>query len=98
LTTYGWDPDSRKGLGMRQEGIRIPIKPKEKKDTTGLREAEDDNQAPKKRKTTAPKDDKVVKLNAKQVRVKEMEAKKKAEKLRRTFYGQDLEKYLGPNS
>ncbi len=98
LETYGWDPDSRKGLGARQEGIRIPIKPKEKKDTTGLREADDDTRSTKKRARTAQKDDKVIKLNAKQVRVRDLEAKKKAEKLRRTLYGPDLENYLGPNS
>ncbi|EHY52811.1 hypothetical protein HRR83_007638 [Exophiala dermatitidis] len=101
LETYGWNPDSRKGLGARQEGIRIPIKPKEKKDTAGLRETLEDEDHDIKtiqRKARAKKEDKVVRLNAKQVRIKDMEAKKKAEKLRRVFYGgQDLEQYLGPN-
>ncbi|KAG9778846.1 hypothetical protein ABEF93_001896 [Exophiala dermatitidis] len=101
LETYGWNPDSRKGLGARQEGIRIPIKPKEKKDTAGLRETLEDEDHDIKtiqRKARAKKEDKVVRLNAKQVRIKDMEAKKKAEKLRRAFYGgQDLEQYLGPN-
>ncbi|KIX08457.1 uncharacterized protein Z518_03113 [Rhinocladiella mackenziei CBS 650.93] len=100
LTTYGWDPNSRKGLGARQEGIRIPIKAKEKHDTVGLRETgEDDDKHATKRKKNVPakKEDKIVKLNAKQVRIQEMETKKRTEKLRQSFYGPDLEKYLGPN-
>ncbi|KAL2438377.1 hypothetical protein ABEF95_008133 [Exophiala dermatitidis] len=101
LENYGWNPDSRRGLGARQEGIRIPIKPKEKKDTAGLRETlenEDHDIKTIQRKARAKKEDKVVRLNAKQVRIKDMEAKKKAEKLRRVFYGgQDLEQYLGSN-
>ncbi|EXJ78627.1 hypothetical protein A1O1_09028 [Capronia coronata CBS 617.96] len=99
LTTYGWDPDSRKGLGARQEGITIPIKPKEKKNTAGLREtAGEDGGRITKRKAATKKEEKVVRLNAKQVRLKEMEMKKKAERLRRTFYGPSLEQYLGLNS
>ncbi|EXJ84299.1 hypothetical protein A1O3_04966 [Capronia epimyces CBS 606.96] len=98
LTSYGWDPDSRTGLGARQEGIRIPVKPKEKKDTAGLRETVEDDGKVTKRKVTAKKDETIVRLNAKQVRMMDTEAKKKAERLRRSFYGPDLEQYLGPNS
>lgn len=98
LTTYGWDPDSRRGLGARQEGIRIPIKPKEKKDTAGLRETVEDDGRVTKRGAAIRKHEKVVRLNAKQVRMKDLEAKKKAERLRRSFYGPDLERYLGLNS
>jgi hypothetical protein len=98
LETYGWDPNSRKGLGARGEGIRIPVKAKEKKDTSGLRETVDEDNGKAKRKTNVEKDDKVVRLNAKQIRIKDMEDKKRAERLRKSFYGQDLEKYLGPNS
>lgn len=98
LETYGWDPDSRKGLGARQDGIRIPIKPKEKKDTTGLRETNDDDDKVSKKKAVSQKDDKIAKLNAKQVRLQELEAKAKTQKLRQSFYGPDLSRYLGPNS
>lgn len=98
LEAYGWDPDSRAGLGARQEGIRVPIKPKEKHNTAGLRETHEDDVRSTKNKIKVEKARKIVKLDAKQVRIKEMEAKKRAEKLRRSFYGPDLEKYLGPNS
>ena len=36
LSSYGWDPDSRQGLGAIGEGIRTPIKAKVKNDTAGL--------------------------------------------------------------
>ncbi|KAK4938807.1 hypothetical protein LTR10_020814 [Elasticomyces elasticus] len=98
LEAYGWDPDSRAGLGARQEGIRIPIKPKEKHDTAGLREIEEDDSWGTRTKIKVKKQDKVIRLDAKKVRVMDMEAKKRAEKLRKSFYGPDLEKYLGPNS
>jgi hypothetical protein len=100
LATHGWDPDSRLGLGARQEGIRIPVKPKEKYDTEGLRESlHDDSRATiRKKKATLRKEDKVVKLNAKQVRIQDAEAKRRADRLRQSFYGPDLDKYLGPNS
>ncbi|KAK7906018.1 hypothetical protein LTR67_000743 [Exophiala xenobiotica] len=100
LTTHGWDPDSRLGLGARQEGIRIPVKPKEKHDTEGLRESlPDDSRAIiKKKATPRRKEDKVVKLNAKQVRIQDTEAKRRADRLRQSFYGPDLDKYLGLNS
>ncbi|EXJ63475.1 uncharacterized protein A1O5_11524 [Cladophialophora psammophila CBS 110553] len=99
LSTYGWDPDSRRGLGARQEGIRVPIKAKAKNDTVGLRETVDeDTKKLAKKKMKVQKEDKIVKLSAKQVRIKDDEAKKRAEKLRQMFYGPDLEKYLGPNN
>jgi hypothetical protein len=100
LTTHGWDPDSRLGLGARQEGIRIPVKPKEKHDTEGLRESlPDDSRAIiKKKKATFRREDKVVKLNAKQVRIQDTQAKRRADRLRQSFYGPDLDKYLGLNS
>ncbi len=98
LSTYGWDPDSRRGLGARSEGIRIPIKPKEKRDTAGLREREEDGQTVRKKTIKTKKEEKVVRLNAKEVRLKEQEAKHRAEQLRRSLYGPDLEKYLGPMS
>ncbi|KAI1624585.1 hypothetical protein EDD37DRAFT_417918 [Exophiala viscosa] len=98
LEAYGWDPDSRAGLGARQEGIRIPIKPKEKHDTAGLREIVEDDGRGTKTRIKVKKEDRVIRLDAKKVRVMEMEAKKRAEKFRKSFYGPDLEKYLGPNS
>lgn len=97
LRSYGWDPDSRVGLRARQEGARIPIKAKEKHDTTGLREAEDEEEVTLKKKPARKKDEPVVRLDASKVRKQELAAKKRAEQLRTTFYGEDLSKYLGPD-
>ncbi|KAA6409189.1 MAG: hypothetical protein FRX48_06742 [Lasallia pustulata] len=36
LSSYGWDPDSRLGLGAMGSGIRDPVKGKIKNDTAGL--------------------------------------------------------------
>lgn len=98
LESYGWDPDSRLGIGARNEGIRIPIKAKEKHDTEGLRERHEDDGATLKTRTTARKKDTVVRLDAKKVRLQAEELKKRAEILRKSFYGPDLENYLGPSS
>lgn len=98
LATYGWDVDSRKGLGAREEGIRIPIKVKEKKDTAGLRERVDDEDVVTlKKKPVVKKQEKPVLLNAKELRRKDIEEKKRIERLRQSFYGPDLEQYLGPD-
>ena len=88
LSSYGWDPDSRLGLGAEGRGIRIPIKPKEKNDNAGIGiKASKLPPAPKK---------KVIKLNAKQSRSKALEDQKKTAKLRGKFYmNDDVAQYLG---
>ena len=91
LSSYGWDPDSRQGLGVRGEGIRVPLKGRIKNDTTGL--GVDTKSGVKTQKKPQP----VVRLNAKQVRQQEAEGKKREAKLRDAFYGKDLEQYLGPS-
>ena len=88
LSSYGWDPDSRLGLGASGEGIRVPIKAKVKNNTVGLgielRESKD-----------VP-EEKMERLDAKKVRKKEQEDRRKREKLQQIFYGNDdVEKYLG---
>ncbi|KAK0512419.1 hypothetical protein JMJ35_005547 [Cladonia borealis] len=88
LSSYGWDPDSRLGLGATGDGIRAPIKAKVKNDTVGLgvelREPKDKSKKKKER------------LDAKKVRKKELEDRRKREKLQQIFYGNDdVEKYLG---
>lgn len=99
LTAYGWDVDSRKGLGAKEEGIRFPIKVKEKNDTVGLRESIDpDDEASVKKKRIVKTEDKVIRLDAKKIRQMDIQAKKRAEQIRQSFYGPDLEQYLGPNS
>jgi hypothetical protein len=96
LAAHGWDPDARKGLGVRQTGIAVPIKAKEKYDTIGLKETEKEEGIALKKKSQPKKEVKVVKMNAKEMKLSQLEAKKRAEKLRQNFYGPDLEKYLGP--
>ncbi|KAJ6037152.1 hypothetical protein N7540_001431 [Penicillium herquei] len=95
LTTYGWDPDSRLGLGATgREGIREPLKGRIKNDTAGLGAGLDKDGDPIRVPKVEPK--KVVKLNAKEVRRREMEAKKKGEKMRNLFFQSDeVLKYLG---
>ncbi len=101
LQGYGWDPDSRKGLGAKQEGIRIPIMPRGKQDTAGLRELDDEDdvntKSENKQKPITKTQEPVLRLDAGKVRKQEMEAKKRAEKLRGNFYGPDLRQYLGPD-
>lgn len=105
LAAYGWDPDERVGLGARAEGMRFPIKPVPKHDTVGLHERVDaDSQAQqvKVRKSAAvaakqrEQQGRVVRLDAKKLRKRDDEARRKAEKLRNLFYASDdVEKYLG---
>jgi hypothetical protein len=90
LSSYGWNPDSRQGLGAKGEGIRAPIKGRIKHDTSGL--GMDARGAGTVQKQKPP----LVRLNAKQVRQQEAEGKKKEASLRNAFYGTDLDQYLGP--
>lgn len=92
LESYGWDPDSRLGLGAPgREGIREPIKTRVKNNTVGLGVKIDSAKA-----KAAAKETKVQKLNAKEVRKMESEGKKRREKLQEMFYrSEDIEKYLG---
>lgn len=94
LSTYGWDPDSRLGLGATgREGIREPIKARVKNNTAGLGiglDKDGDALPPK------PAPVKVQKLNAKEARKKIADDKKRAERMRKNFYQNDeVLKYLG---
>ncbi|KAJ0416292.1 hypothetical protein BJY00DRAFT_236946 [Aspergillus carlsbadensis] len=90
LESYGWDPDSRLGLGATGEGIREPIKGKLKADTVGLGAVLPSPAVEKRKK------EKVQKLNAKQVRKGHVEARKRGEQLREMFFRDDeVLKYLG---
>ncbi|KAI4094334.1 MAG: hypothetical protein LQ339_007520 [Xanthoria mediterranea] len=91
LSSYGWDPDARLGLGATGTGIRIPIKPKPKNDTMGLGLVV----APSSPKNKVVKPA-VKKLDAKKTRKAEERAKREGEKLRNMFYErEDVERYLG---
>ena len=88
LSAYGWDPDSRQGLGATGEGIRAPVKAKIKNDTVGL--------GVKFKRSKKHLDPKVERMNAKQVRKKDTEDRRRWERLQEVFYGNgDTEKYLG---
>ncbi|MCJ1413473.1 hypothetical protein MMC19_007578 [Ptychographa xylographoides] len=89
LSSYGWDPDSRLGLGATGSGIVAPVstKLKPKYDTAGL--------GVEVQKSTSAAVKYVNKLDAGKVRKQEEVAKKKGEKLREMFYdNDDVEKYL----
>lgn len=88
LSSYGWDPDSRRGLGTAGEGIRAPIKAKAKHDTVGLGvDLGELKKMPEKKRVT---------LDAKKARKKYQEDRKKRERLQEMFYRNDeVEKYLG---
>lgn len=91
LSSYGWDPDSRLGLGAKGEGIRAPLKGKVKNDTVGL--GVEDGWTKRPIVDQKP----VQKLDAKSVRRKDDEDRKRRERLQEMFYGNaDLEKHLSP--
>ncbi|KAF2842190.1 hypothetical protein M501DRAFT_998439 [Patellaria atrata CBS 101060] len=90
MQSYGFDPDSRLGLGAAGRGILHPIKPKEKRDTVGL------GVVVSKSSSDASTPVKVVKGDPKSVRKRQEEDRRKMEKLQRAFYGDEkLERYLG---
>lgn len=98
LASYGWDPDSRVGLGAEgRTGILQPIKPKAKTSTSGLGLAKEDEEAIAARKgLRKQQQEQRQKLNAKQVRLAHLADKKKGEKLRELFYASDdIQRYLG---
>lgn len=87
MEKFGWDVDSRKGLGATGEGILAPIIPKEKRDNYGLGlKVEKQKDVEEKAKEN---------LDAGKMKKKIAEDKKKAERLQRMFYGDDnVEQYL----
>jgi hypothetical protein len=90
LSSYGWEPDSRLGLGTNGKGIRHPIKAIQKFDTVGLQ-----MQAAKpKSKRIRPVVERR-KLDAGRIRKQTAEDKVREEKLRHLFYGcEDVSRYL----
>jgi hypothetical protein len=95
LSSYGWNPDARLGLGASgREGIREPIKPRPKFDTAGLGTGiDEDGDVIKK---VVPVKVKKQALNAKQVRRKVEEDRRRGERLRKAFHqNEEVLKYLG---
>lgn len=88
LSTQGWDPDSRLGLGAEGEGILHPIKAKENPERAGLGVRPEDV-------AKARAKEKFANLDAGKVRKLEAEKKKRGQSLRDAFYrSEDVEKYL----
>ena len=93
LASYGWDPDSRRGLGPEGQGIQFPLKSRAKNDTVGLGVK---LSAVPKGKSNGVGKKKTEQLNAKQVRKKEEEKRRQGERLGEMFYqSDDVQRYLG---
>lgn len=87
LTSQGWDPDARLGLGREGAGMRFPIKVANKEDTLGIGAVLPDK-VERTEKKAKP-------LSAKEAKAKADREKRRAEKLQRDIYGSvDVEKYL----
>ncbi|KAI9649843.1 hypothetical protein NHQ30_002425 [Ciborinia camelliae] len=82
LSSYGWDPDSRLGLGASGQGIQFPIKTKPKDDKLGIGVL-----LPKEGEIR--KKDRPQKLDAGKVRKLHEKDRRKGEKLREMFYRND---------
>jgi hypothetical protein len=88
MEKHGWDVDARIGLGAEGQGMLFPIVPKEKRNTHGL--------GVQIKKGGRVVEKKVQTLDAGKVRKMVESEKKKDERLRRMFYGDEkVEKYLG---
>lgn len=88
LSSYGWDPDSRLGLGASGQGIQFPIKTKPKDDKLGIGVVMPN-------KGEIRKKEKPQKLDAGKVRKLHEKDRRKGEKLREMFYrNDDVERYL----
>lgn len=105
LSAYGWDPDSRKGLGAEQQGILYPVKVKVKDDNLGIGMRTRSSSPPppppgkKQRKAVEEEKKKAQLLDAKKVRKMALDDRKKAAKIRQDLFGDGrLEKYLGPGA
>lgn len=93
LTSYGWDPDSRLGLGRAGDGRLAPVNGKLKNDTLGMGFEE---KLKKNKGGIVGMEKKVEKLDAKKARKLEAEGRRKRARLQEIFYGADeVERYLG---
>ncbi|RFU26595.1 hypothetical protein B7463_g9739, partial [Scytalidium lignicola] len=93
LSSQGWDPDSRLGLGSQGQGIQFPIKPVEKRDKMGL------GLVLPKEEERRKKEKKKVGLDAGKVRKLVESDRRRAERLREVFYQDEaVVKYLGGGS
>ena len=87
LSSYGWDADTKIGLGATGQGIPAPIKGVMKNDTVGIGLVLDKNANAR---PTKPK-----RLNAKEARKMEARQKRSRAKMEELFYGSgDMQRYL----
>lgn len=90
LSSFGWDPDARRGLGAEGQGIRDPIKVRPKDDTLGLGVVIPQEYVDK------AKEPKPQKLSIKEMRRREAEEKRRGERLHELFYrSDDVLRHLG---
>jgi hypothetical protein len=88
LTSQGWDMDAHEGLGREREGIRHPIKVKEKSDKLGIGATTLRTQDKKKEKPPRP-------INKKELKRHRAKEQQRNERLQREILGGvDVEKYL----
>lgn len=102
LSSYGWDPDSRLGLGAQGQGIQFPIKTTAKDDKLGLGViVPEEVRCAKDAVTNSGKKigrngkERVEKLDAGKIRKLEGEDRKRRQRLQEMFYqSEDVERYL----
>lgn len=98
LSSYGWDPDARLGLGVQGQGIQFPIKPSSKKDANdkmglGLVVPKEVLRDARLKAEWKKKDQK---LGAKKVREMEERDRRDRVKMQDIFYrSEEVERYLG---
>lgn len=86
LSSHGWDPDERRGLGTRGNGRLFPVRLKERPARLGVGAEHVAMAAP----------EKVAKLDAGQARRDATKERGKAERMRQIVYGrEDVNAYLG---
>jgi hypothetical protein len=92
LASYGWDPDSRQGLGASGQGIQFPIKTKAKDNKMGIGVVLPEESERRKKV-------KLKKLDAGKIKKLDAKDRKRSERLREMFYqNDDVERYLGGGS
>ncbi|KAL8747376.1 MAG: hypothetical protein Q9190_000722 [Brigantiaea leucoxantha] len=90
LASYDWDLDSRQGLGANGQGLRDPIKMRQKNNMAGL-----GMRIPTSESKKVDLHRVVQKLDAKQTRQQAEKLRKDREKLQDLFYGnEDIAKHL----
>lgn len=97
LALYGWNPNRRQGLGPSGDGRLYPVKTQVKNDTVGIgvKRPEAGELAEMKAREKEERE-KRKKLDAKGVRRRDDEERRRAEKLQRLFYQpDDVIRYLG---